>query len=804
MSLLSRLAPPETVRVPLVFVLCCVLCALLLTDYRALGDVRVREGEVAEHDVVAPFSMPFVDISGTSQRQAEAEAAVPPIYDADLTTGKQLENRVSQAFDMARRRLGQARLDAVAAGKKDPPAEVVGAIGVDFSRMLDLTLAPAELAALSAEGYTPAVEELTIEFISVAMRRYVVADKGALPNPARPILVVTPLGDERDETLLEDYGQIRSPEEARQAITLYVVERFAGARSTEAVNTAAGIARALVRPNLSYNALLTTERRRAAREAVGKVEGEIRKGTRVVRAGDTVTARQALLVTQLQAADRHVGRGWRTLAWGAFTAILIGVAVRFARGTIRKFSTRTQDLSAMAVALVLVLFLGRLIVSSGRFLDLPEAGAVAALALLVPVAGGAVLVRILINSESALLWSVVASVLAAAQADQSVLLAGYHLVASLAATAAVGQARERLAVLRAGAIGGLVGAAFVLLMTLLRTQVLDAERFSWERLAGDALVATASGALCAVLVLGIAPAFELLGFVTDAKLLELSNLNHPLLRQLMLRAPGTYHHSVIVGSLSEAACETIGANALLARVACYFHDIGKGLKPQYFVENQREVQNRHDKLSPEQSAAVIIGHVRDGAALAAQYKLPRPIVDNIYMHHGTGLIQYFHSRAREQAEGQTVDESLFRYPGPKPNSREAGVIMLADKVEAACRTIREPTEERLRAMIQTIISSVMNDGQFEDCPLTLRELYQIGDTFTAVLLGIYHHRIEYPTTAAISSGKAGKPRFIPAPRQGTITLEIVNPLRPAAPSPTGDYEAVDIEERRRSPDVDDA
>jgi hypothetical protein len=287
--------------------------------------------------------------------------------------------------------------------------------------------------------------------------------------------------------------------------------------------------------------------------------------------------------------------------------------------------------------------------------------------------------------------------------------------------------------------------------------------------------------LNAVLALGIVPAFELFGFVTDYKLLELASLNHPLLRQLMLRAPGTYHHSVIVGTLSEAACETVGANALLARVACYFHDIGKGLKPQYFIENQRDTANRHDRLSPEASAAVIINHVREGGVLALQHKLPRPIVDNIYMHHGTGIIQYFYARAKElAAPEETVDERLFRYPGPKPDSREAGIIMLADKVEAACRTIKEPNEERIRAMIQQIVNSVMTDGQFESCPLTLRELYQIADTFTGVLLGIYHHRIEYPATKAISSGQG---RFIPVPKQGTITLEIMNPLR--GPPPYG-------------------
>jgi putative nucleotidyltransferase with HDIG domain len=394
------------------------------------------------------------------------------------------------------------------------------------------------------------------------------------------------------------------------------------------------------------------------------------------------------------------------------------------------------------------------------------------------------------NSESALVWALVTSVGAAMLVDADVLHAAHALVTAVVATRGVGQGRERVAVLRAGVHSGLVGAALVVPLAVLRADGVGA--LDGQVIGAHAALAVLSGLASAVLALGITPVFELFGFTTDYKLLELASLNHPLLRQLMLRAPGTYHHSVIVGTLSEAACEAIGANALLARVACYFHDIGKGIKPQYFVENQREGQNRHDRMSPEASAAVIINHVREGAALARQHGLPRPIVDNIFMHHGTGLIQYFYARAREAAPaGEAVDERLFRYPGPKPDSREAGVIMLADKVEAACRTIKEPSEERMRAMIQQIVNGVMNDGQLEECPLTLKELYVIADVFTNVLMGIHHHRIEYPSTRAISSGSGKLP---PVPRQGVITLEIAHPLRPPAygsGSANGDYESVE-------------
>jgi len=294
-----------------------------------------------------------------------------------------------------------------------------------------------------------------------------------------------------------------------------------------------------------------------------------------------------------------------------------------------------------------------------------------------------------------------------------------------------------------------------------------------------------AGLLSACLCLFLVPVFESVGFVTDYRLMELANLNHPMLMQLLLRAPGSYHHSVNVGMLSEAGCEAIGANALRAKVASYFHDIGKAQKPAYFVENQRDNINKHNGLNPYTSAKIIISHVTDGGRMAKEHSLPKPIIDNIYMHHGTGLLQYFYAQAIAEADDpRDVDEAAFRYPGPKPNTREAGVIMLADKVEAATRTIQHPDEEKIRRMISKIASSVMADGQFSECPLTFKEIYTVADTFVAVLLGIHHQRIEYPDTADISSGAettkagAGQP-----PKHAIITLELTPESKEAAMRP---------------------
>ncbi len=771
---LARVLHPDTVlRRVVAFAVACLACAAMLAEWSFDPLPELREGDVASRDLLAPLDFDYVDAASTAANQSAAEAEVAPVYDADLTLSTRIENRVSQAFDMARGR--------VAAVEKVTPEESA-AIADAFAKAIEVPIEPAELAAIAAAGYSPHVEDVAVELIGVAMRRNVIQDRTSLPEPQREIVVVSRFGGEQEEGTLDDFSLIRTPEEARQVVTLHVLERFASDPDPKSVAAAASIARGAVRANFTPNLPLTERRRAEARAKVPRVEVQIQRGTRLVASGEVVTASHAALLGALREHSGQAAGVAGYVGWLTFVVGVLGATLAFAQATIRKFASRTRDREALAFALLLVLLFGRLLSWATSVLTFPSFLDPQMLSLLVPVAGGAMLVRVLVNSESALVWSLVAALFSGILVHADALVISWYVVTALVATMAVGPARERIAMLRAGLYTGLAGAAFALVIGLLAAQDASTERpFTLAVAFLTVTVALSAGLLNAVLALGIVPAFELFGFVTDYKLLELASLNHPLLRQLMLRAPGTYHHSVIVGTLSEAACETIGANALLARVACYFHDIGKGLKPQYFVENQRELGNRHDRLSPEASAAVIINHVREGGVLAIQHNLPRPIYDNIFMHHGTGLIQYFYARAKEQAgPGEIVDERLFRYPGPKPDSREAGVIMIADKVEAACRTIKEPNEERIRAMIQQIINSVMSDGQFESCPLTLRELYQIADTFTTVLLGIYHHRIEYPTTKEISSGKG---KFFPMPKQGTITLEIMNPLK--APPPVG-------------------
>lgn len=271
----------------------------------------------------------------------------------------------------------------------------------------------------------------------------------------------------------------------------------------------------------------------------------------------------------------------------------------------------------------------------------------------------------------------------------------------------------------------------------------------WAFLLDAPLFAMANGVVAGMIITSALPFLERwLDLTTDMRLLELADQNSPLLRELSLLAPGSFQHSLMVGQLAEEAAQSIGANDLLARVGALYHDIGKMLKPNYFVENTQGDENIHDRLSPEMSRLIIISHVKDGIRIAEEERLPNPIIDMIPMHHGTSVVEYFYHKKRKQEVEQDLGETgneAFQYPGPKPTFKEAGILMLADTTEAISRSLKDPTATRLRAVVNDVIRKKMGDGQLDDCELTMRDLHLIEDAFVRVLVSIHHGRIKYPS-----------------------------------------------------------
>jgi putative nucleotidyltransferase with HDIG domain len=269
------------------------------------------------------------------------------------------------------------------------------------------------------------------------------------------------------------------------------------------------------------------------------------------------------------------------------------------------------------------------------------------------------------------------------------------------------------------------------------------------------LFGTVNGVASALLAIGLLPIFEhLFRITTNITLLELSDLNHPLLHDLALRTPGTFHHSMVVGNLAEKAAAAIGADSLLARVGSYYHDIGKMTKPEYFVENQEGTRSRHNKLTPKMSSLVLLGHVKDGIELAKKSGLPDRIIDFIREHHGTTLMSFFYDKAKKLNPDQEIADQDFRYPGPRPQSRETAIVMLADSLEAAARSLENPTASRLKGLIRTLVRGKFDESELDECDLTMRDLHVIAESFEPTLIGVFHPRLEYPQQ---EGGKSSEP-----------------------------------------------
>jgi putative nucleotidyltransferase with HDIG domain len=356
----------------------------------------------------------------------------------------------------------------------------------------------------------------------------------------------------------------------------------------------------------------------------------------------------------------------------------------------------------------------------------------------IPVATGAMLVALLFDFHTAITFSFTVSLLAGYwMQDASYPI--YTFVGSLTAAFSVIRCKKRSALLRGGIYVVLVNVCLVLILLLSKGSLFSSATLT------AVIYAVFSGVAVSAIVSLLLPLLEYAFTVTtDISLLELLDLNQPLMKLLMINAPGTYHHSVIVGNLVEAAAEAVGVNPLLARVSSYYHDIGKIKMPEYFVENQSSSPSKHDRLTPHMSSMIIINHVKEGVELARQYKLPQSIIDIIRQHHGSALITYFYQKAKDLDHDAAPTEDEYKYPGPKPQTRVAALVMMADAVEAASKVLNDPTPARIAVLVDKIINHIFLEGQLDECELTLKDISEIKRRFIYILTGILHKRIDYP------------------------------------------------------------
>jgi cyclic-di-AMP phosphodiesterase PgpH len=696
---------------------------ILLTPFLSFRAQHYELGQIAPITVYAPYDFSYEDEVSTAVRREEAAGEVLEVHDFDDAAALEAGKRIADAFEYGRAAL-DARGDDLAAGLRSR-------LGVEVRED--------ELSLLVETKLSPELEQVLTRAVRSVLSRDIVTQKERLLAVGQPIRrreLVSKASQVR-----RDFGSVLSLEEARELLEVQIGS-LSDLRQRDR-RRLIELGSRFLEPTLTFDFEETERRRASARESVEPVYFQVRRGKTIVRAGDEITATVLRQLGILTSEDRRWGFAG---ALGALllAGVLLTIQWHLLRPARASEAWRRQSFAMAGIVIVGHLALARLSFFVARLFS--EQLVVApfnngsSYSYAVPFAGVAVLLLLLENAPTAFLASTLFSI-AIGIMTGNLQLAVFSLLSSLAAILGLFQYKRRTALVKLGLLVGAVNVAAVLAIDLLSGRHFPPSNFGF-----DLACAFLGGVAVAVLVSALLPVFETVFHrTTDIRLLELANGNVPILRRLALEAPGTYHHSMVVGSLAEAAAEAIGANPIFCRAAAMYHDIGKLTKTNYFVENQTG-GNRHDQLSPRMSALVIASHVKEGIELAEEMNLPQELIDIIPQHHGTKVIAYFYEKAKMNHDPDLgeVSEDEYRYPGPKPQTREAGIIMIADAVEAASRTLDDPSPARLKGLIRQIIDYIFLDGQLNECDLTLRDLEKIAQSFHRVLMGIHHQRVSYP------------------------------------------------------------
>lgn len=714
-------------------------------------------GEVARDDVRAPVAFAVPDPDITEELRAEARRNIRPVYDLDRRALDSFIDRLEGFFQSARGVISDPLTITVPGSPGKLAADTGGSVTVPMGGKVPLT---DELLNILDEISPFALDDpsLTLFYEFDFDRRLIdAAAQACLPAMAEPFVedkeTLHRRGGERGiiaidvftggEVLLVDVAGIGDRSVIRERMS--EADQLAEFEPDQRETLLRFLAGALPAP-LTYNRNETRARQEMAAAAIPEVTYNIPRNKIIVREGDLISGR---VLEQLEAMRRV-----RKFRWGglnllgiSFILVLVLVALlRFMESHRASFSHFRNLDSLLFMVLTLSLALTGLSVfifdAVGGSLSRFPFNNLSSYYFMIPFSFGGLLLSLITNRNLALMFAVAYSLLAALLLDGSFPFAAFSLAGNFMAIYGPIAYTSRTALMRSGLVLGLLNALLVGTLSLLQPDFSFSTQLPFEM-----ACAFAGGALAILLVFVFLPLFEtLFHLVTDFRLLELSNLDSPLLRELALRAPGTYHHSVIVGHLAEASAKAIGANALFVRVASYYHDVGKMLKPEYYIENIGSAENKHDRLAPRMSALILVSHVKEGIEIAARHNIVPAIIDIIPQHHGTRLMTFFYNKALKQAgnDPQSVNEINFRYPGPKPQTNEAAVIMLADAVEAASRTLTDPSPSRLKGLVQKIVSTIAFDGQLDNCNLTLKDLETVSGQFLRILGGIFHQRLDYP------------------------------------------------------------
>jgi putative nucleotidyltransferase with HDIG domain len=583
------------------------------------------------------------------------------------------------------------------------------------------------------------------------MDRGIVASKAWGHDEQSGNLLIRKL-DTGEETLIPPPFPYPDIEEARKMIVMKALEPGRDVRELMLISS---VVSSLLQPNLTFNLEATEKKREEAHASVKPVFIKIARNEMLVREGQSIGREEVLkLMHHLRNSS---ARSWFFifLAIFAFSMVCIGVVLHVVKQSLPHIRLDLHDCLFLGILLIFLLMLSRAGLWIGDSIG-DSSGIISTKTFIyaVPLSAGAMIACIFFGVTVSLIFSLVLTLFSGMIFGKEFAMFFYFMIGAFVAAHGVSQCRNRMVSIKTGLLVGSTNVILIVLSAFLQDQ------WVFLKVLSDSFFGLSGGIFAGILSTGLTPLAEMLfGYTTDIKLLELATMDQPLLRELMVEAPGTYHHSVIVGNMVEASADSIGANSLLAKVAAYYHDIGKIRKPLYFIENQFECENRHEKLAPSMSSLILISHVKDGIELAKQHRLGKEIISIISQHHGKSFISFFYNKAveaREKAQSTKasplppINADDFRYPGPKPQTREAGLVLLADVVEAACRSLTEPTPARIQGLVNRLINAIFSDGQLDECELTLKDIHQIAKHFNQILATIHHKRIEYPA----ANGKA--------------------------------------------------
>jgi hypothetical protein len=725
---------------------------------------RYELGDIAEHDIKAPQDFFVEDKAATAASQQQAMEQVLTVFDFDPRITPQVTEKVRAAFAQMRALMEQVKTQippaqppvagqggpapTLAVDKGEIDRQILARKG-EFEEMIGIEISRGAFRLLLNESFDPSLADIIAKTVNEILSNGVVTNKELLLKETDKGITLRDVTTQTEKTVYS-LRQYYGPDQAKTMVRI-VAEPLVKEMNYNLVNLIVDLCQRLLQPNITLNRNETEERKKQALTALKPVMYQIKAGEMLLREGERVTSVQLLKLRALESQKKDQDISTTGLGAALILTILLIVLYILYFGQTR-FSRLNQTKNLLFMALVLMVVLG--MVKIGVFFStaqtpnpsftLPNEATLFA----IPASVGAMMVCLVLGFEIALPFGLVTAVCAGLLAGSRFEIFLFFIISTAMAAYWVQHCRERKVVIVASTKLGLINALLALAIGVYTSE------FSATTLLWNSALAFLGGLTSGIITLGLAPLVEMAFlYTTDITLLELGNLDRPILKRLMIEAPGTYHHSVIVGSMVEAAASEIGANPLLAKVCGYYHDIGKVKKPLYFIENQTDGRNKHDKLAPSMSSLILIAHVKEGVEIAQRNKLGQIIIDTIQQHHGTSLIHYFFEKAKQLRGDDVVKIDDFRYPGPKPQTKEVGLVMLADVVEAASRALDNPTPARIQGLVQHLINKVFSDGQLDNCELTLKDLHSIAKSFNKILNGIHHHRVEYAESPAKESSK---------------------------------------------------